>query len=69
MQDRRRFHGYYLTGYYTPYQWRSQGSLWWPNAILVSNYHGCKGEAINLLPHYLIEIIHKTIKPSHLEKL
>ena len=37
--------------------------------ILVSNYHGCKGEAINLIPHYLIDIIHKTVKPSHLEKL
>ena len=33
------------------------------------NYHGCKGEAINLIPHYLIDIIHKTVKPSHLEKL
>ena len=35
----------------------------------MSNYHGCKGEAINLIPHYLIDIIHKTVKPSHLEKL
>ena len=33
--------------------------------ILVSNYHGCKGEAINLMPHYLIDIIHKTVKPSN----
>ena len=33
------------------------------------NYHGCKGKARNLIPHYLIDIIHKTIKPSHLEKL
>ena len=32
-------------------------------------YHGCKGETINLLPHYLIDIIHKTVKPAHLEKL
>ena len=37
--------------------------------ILVPNYHGCKIEAINLIPHYLIEFIHKTIKPLHLEKL
>ena len=34
----------------------------------MSNYHGCKGEAINSTPHYLIDI-HKTVKPSHLEKL
>ena len=37
--------------------------------ILVSNYHGCKEEAINLIPQYLIDIIHKLVKPSHLEKL
>ena len=37
--------------------------------ILVSNYHGCKGEEINLIPQYLIDIIHKTVKPSHLKKL
>ena len=36
---------------------------------LVSNYHGCKGEAINLIPHYLIDIVHKTLKPSYLKKL
>ena len=35
----------------------------------MSNYHGCKRETINLIPHYLIDIIHKTIKPSYLEKL
>ena len=34
----------------------------------MSNYHGCKEEAINLIPHYLIDIIHKTVKSSHLEK-
>ena len=28
--------------------------------ILVLNYHGCKGEGINLIPHNLIDIIHKT---------
>ena len=40
------------------------------DVILVSNYHGCKEEAINyLIPHYLIDIIHKTVKPSHSEKL
>ena len=35
----------------------------------MSNYHGCKEEGINLVPHYLIDIIHKAIKPSYLEKL
>ena len=35
----------------------------------MSNYHGCKGETINLIPHYLIDIIHKTVKPWHLKKL
>ena len=39
------------------------------DVILVSNYHGCKEEAINLIPQYLIDIIHKLLKPSHLEKL
>ena len=38
-------------------------------SILVSNYHGCEEEAINLIPHYLIDIISKTVKPLHLEKL
>ena len=35
----------------------------------MSNYRGCKEEAINLIPQYLIDIIHKTVKPSHIEKL
>ena len=35
----------------------------------MSNYHACKEEAINLILPYLIDIIHKTVKPSHLEKL
>ena len=35
----------------------------------MSNYHGCKGEVMNLIPHYLIDIIYKTVKRSHLEKL
>ena len=40
-----------------------------PDVILVSNYYGCKEEAINLIPQYLKDIIHKLVKPSHLEKL
>ena len=39
------------------------------DVILVSNYHGCKGETTNLVPHYMIDIIYKTVEPSHLEKL
>ena len=39
------------------------------DVILVSNYHGCKEEAINLIPQHLKDIIHKLVKPSHLEKL
>ena len=35
----------------------------------MSNCHGYKEEAINLIPQYLIDIIHKTVKPSHLQKL
>ena len=31
------------------------------DVILVSNYHGCKEEAINLIPEYLIDIIHKLL--------
>ena len=39
------------------------------DVILVSNYHDCKEETIKLIPQYLIDIIHKLVKPSHLEKL
>ena len=35
----------------------------------MSNYQGCKEETINLIPRNLIDIIRKTVKPSHLEKL
>ena len=31
------------------------------DVILVSNYHGCKEESINLIPEYLIDIIHKLL--------
>ena len=39
------------------------------DVVLVSNYHGCKGEAIKLISYYMIDIIYKTVKPSHLKKL
>ena len=35
---------------------------------LVSNYHGCKRETIKLIPYYMIDIIYKTVKPSHWKK-
>ena len=38
------------------------------DVILVSNYHGCKREALNGIQHILIDF-YKTVKPSHLEKL
>ena len=38
------------------------------DVILVSNYHGCKREALNGIQHNLIDF-YKTVKPSHLEKL
>ena len=40
-----------------------------PDVILVSNYHGCKGKTINLILHYMIDIIYKTLKVPHPEKL
>ena len=45
------------------------GQLFFSDVVLVSNYHGCKGETINLIPHCLIDIVYKTVKPLHLEKL
>ena len=39
------------------------------DVILFSNYHGCKEEAINLIPDYFIDIIHKNVEPLHLNKL
>ena len=39
------------------------------DVILVSNYYGCKGEAINLILHCMVDIIYKIVNPSHLEKL
>ena len=36
---------------------------------LVSNYHSWKGELIKLIPQYMVDIIYKTLKSSHLKKL
>ena len=35
------------------------------DVILVSDYHGCKGETIKFILYYIIDIIYKTVKPSH----
>ena len=40
--------------------------FWWNFS---SNCYSCKGVAVNLIPHYMIDNIYKTVKPSHLEKL
>ena len=30
----------------------------------MSNYHGCKeGEATNLISHYMLDTVYKTVKP------
>ena len=41
------------------------------HVMLVSTYHWCKEEVIviNFVLHYLIDIIYKTAKPSHLVKI
>ena len=35
----------------------------------MSSYHGCKWAAINLMPHYLIGIIYKTVKSLQFRKI
>ena len=40
-----------------------------PDVILVSNYYGCNKEAITLIPQYFKDVIHKLVKPLHLQKL
>ena len=37
--------------------------------LFASRWGVCKGEAINLIPHYMIDNISKTVKSSHQEKL
>ena len=46
-----------------------QSSYFFSDVVLVSNYHGCKGKVIKLIPSYMTDIIYKTVKPSHLKKL
>ena len=37
--------------------------------VLVSNDRDCNGEAMKLIPYYMIDIIYKAVKPSLLKKL
>ena len=37
--------------------------------ILVSKYHGCKGGTTKPMQYYMIDIIYKTVKQSHLKNL
>ena len=39
------------------------------DVVLISDYHGCKGEAIKLIPYYIIDIIYKSVTSSRLKKL
>ena len=39
------------------------------DVMLVSNYHGYKGQTVNLIYYYMIDNIYKSVKLSHLENL
>ena len=38
------------------------------DVVLISSYHSRKGEAIKLIPYYMIDIIYKIAKLSQLKK-
>ena len=48
---------------------KTQPSSEFSNAVLVSNYRGCKGEAIKLILYDMIDVIYKAAKPSDLKNL
>ena len=51
---------------------KSHPSLWYlfiSDVVLVSNYLGRKGEAIELISLYMINFIYKTVNSSHLKNL
>ena len=64
------YHSWYTSNFETTYKKPPfiQVAIFF-DVDLVSNYHGCKGEAIKLIPYYMIDIIYKTVKPSHLKNL
>ena len=39
------------------------------DVVLVSNYHGCKGEAVKLIPYYMIDIILQNCKATTFENI
>ena len=43
-----------------PLQIPNKTRLHFSDEVLASNYHGCKGEEIRLIPYYMIDIIYKT---------
>ena len=49
------------------YRFWYTSKVFFSDADLVSNNHGCKGEATKLTPYYMIDIIYKTVKASHLK--
>ena len=65
------YHSWYTSNFETAYKKPPfyHGNYFFSDVVLVSNYHGCKGETIKLIPYYMVDIIYKTVKPSHLKKL
>ena len=43
--------------------------LFFYDVVLVANCHGCEGQAMKLVPYYIININYKTVRPSYLKKL
>ena len=39
------------------------------DVMLLSNYHGYKGQTVSLISYYMIDNIYKSVKLSHLENL
>ena len=59
------YHSWYTSNFEATYKKRPFFKVAiFPDAVLASNYHGCKEEAIKWIPYYMVDIIHKTVKPS-----
>ena len=39
--------------------------VYFSDVILVSKYHGCKGEAVKLMPSYMTDVVYKTVKVTN----
>ena len=59
--------GYHFFMYHSWYTSNFESPNTFFDVILVSSYHGCKGENVKLIPYYMIDIIYKTVKSSHLK--